>query len=241
MSWVTSIAPISTATTNRSGHSVSGRANRSTCRFADQPLGERCAAQKEEPRRADDEPEAPELGSELANVEEQRADEANQHDEQRDENRGAAGSADSARRRGSRRRQHRQRPREGAADRLAREGDDAEGKHAGPKVALVIQREVTIARMAVRGQIEQDEPSDARREHETGVRECGRRPLSAGGESLWRPSAQSNSSAPAAASARHERSGHRQRATSTRGPARRRDPPQAARARDRATRRQRQR
>jgi hypothetical protein len=42
-----------------------------------QPLGERCAPQEEEPRRADDEPEAPELRSELANVEEQRADEPN--------------------------------------------------------------------------------------------------------------------------------------------------------------------
>ena len=63
----------------------------------------------------------------------------------------------------------RQRPAERARQRPAQEHQHREHRHAQPQVALVVQREVAIHRVAVRRQVQQQQPAEARREHEAGI------------------------------------------------------------------------
>ena len=63
----------------------------------------------------------------------------------------------------------RQHPAERARQRLAQEQQHREHQHAQPQVALVVEREVAVDRVAVRRQVQQQQPAEAGREHEAGV------------------------------------------------------------------------
>ena len=57
--------------------------------------------------------------------------------------------------------QHGQAPAEHPSERLAQEHEHAEDQHAEPEMALVIEREIAVAGVAVGRQVEQQQPADA--------------------------------------------------------------------------------
>ena len=137
---------------------------------ARQPLGQRRAAQEEEPGGADDQPDPAELGRELAHVGEGEAE--GEHGQRRRGDDGEARASARPKRRAARRAAsptiesvQAKRARERRRTNSITDSD----QHRQPEMALVIEREVAVAGVAVERQVEQQQPADAGREHEPGV------------------------------------------------------------------------
>src|SRR5207245_7856812 len=64
---------------------------------------------------------------------------------------------------------NRQAPGNRTAQRLPYECGKHEDQHAEPQMTLVVQREIACAEVAVRGEVEQDQPTEAGEENKTGI------------------------------------------------------------------------
>ena len=76
---------------------------------------------------------------------------------------------------------------------------------------LVVEREIAVARRSVRRQIEQEQPADAGREHQTGITQNGGGVLRSGRERLAQPRRGEEQRDRRPQQPEHEVGGHRQR------------------------------
>ena len=135
---------------------------------ARQALGQRCAAQEEEPGRADDEPDAADLGSELAQVRQAQAE--GQHPDRGEptQQRQRCALASALRHTGQGIASACQAASEGTRQRLAQAQHDAEQQQPEPEVALVVEREVAVDGMAIGREFEQHDGAQAAQQHQAG-------------------------------------------------------------------------
>ena len=80
-----------------------------------------------------------------------------------------------------------QAPGEHPPQRLAQEREHAEDQHAEPKMSVVIERQIAIAGMPVRGQIEQQQEADAGQQDETRIAHARGDRLRSGRQPLVQP------------------------------------------------------
>jgi hypothetical protein len=137
------------------------------------------AAQEEEPRRADDEPQAPDLRGELGHVREQCAHCGDDADHDGDHARARRDGSDAAPDAARDAIDDRQHPRERPAEGLTQKRGDRQREHAEPQMPLVIKRKIAIAEIAVRRQVEEHQPPESGRHHESGISDPRRNRLRA--------------------------------------------------------------
>jgi hypothetical protein len=119
-----------------------------------EPLGHRPGAQKEEPGRAEDEPDAAELRRQLAQVGEGDAEREHRAGRCQHQQHGDAGGAVATIRSLDRLAADREDPGEAARQRSTREHHDREREHRQPQVALVVEREIAVGAVAAEREVE---------------------------------------------------------------------------------------
>ena len=81
----------------------------------------------------------------------------------------------------------RKHPAQRPADGLAQKGGEREREHAEPQVPLVIERKIAIAEIAVRRQVEQQQPTESGRHHQSGISDPRRNRLRARWQTIPQP------------------------------------------------------
>ena len=140
-------------------------------------FGHGSAAKEEEPCDADHQPDAPQFRGHLPDSREQRAD-ARYDDEHDEHHRGrreqrAKQAADAA----TEFFHGRQEPCERAADGGTKERHHRQHEHRKPQMAVVIQRQIAVARIAVCRQVQQKQPADSGGDDEPRVAQSRRKRL----------------------------------------------------------------
>ena len=123
----------------------------------------------------------------MRQVRHERAHRTDETDHQDDDSCGHEHGADAPSDAARQRIDQRERPAERATDRLAQENDHGESQHAEPQVAVVIKRKIAIAEVAVGRQVEQQQPSEARGQHQTRIAQARRDRLRSRRKALLQP------------------------------------------------------